>query len=191
MSDKSIDRKEFLSNVGKCCLGTCLCAIAGGIDNLYAQESDPQKSQPLEKPRAEERIKFAEQWVKRFFAVMDSTLDETTRKQLMMANGKACYRNWIEETKQEIKPVTLEQFTSWVKNKVKDGSYQVEGNVIHFQYMAAAETGLPSDDNACLCPLVETKPKGLSTTFCICSVGYVKEMHELYLKRCKFRITVA
>ena len=207
MSDISMDRKEFPSNVGKCCLGTCLCTIVGGFDNLHAQESDQQKSQQLEKPRSEERIKCAEQWVKRFFAVMDSTLDEKTRRQLMMANGKACYRNWIEETKQVLKPVTLEQFASWVKNNVKDGSYQVDGKVIHFQYMSAAETGLPSDESACLCPPVETKPKGLSATYCICSVGYVKEMHEMYLNRpvevelvdsvlmgrnrCRFKITVA
>jgi hypothetical protein len=55
--------------------------------------------------------------------------------------------------------------------------------------------------------MVESKPKDLSRTFCLCSVGYVKAMHErtfgrscevelldsvLYGgKRCRFRITVS
>lgn len=207
MDDDFISRKDFLANVGKYCAGTCLCAAVGGLNKLYAQEEGPKMSEPEKKPRSEERIAFAEKWVKRFIDVLDNNLDENTRKKIMMANGKACLLAWYKEIGRQVKPVTLEQFTNWIKNKVKDGSYQCEGNVIYFQYMSAAETGLPSDEGACLCTLVETKPEGLSGTYCHCSVGYVKEMHEQYLgrpveveliesvlrggKRCRFKITVA
>lgn len=53
---------------------------------------------------------------------------------------------------------------------------------------------------------METKPAGLSGTYCICSVGYVKQWYETLLarpvevdliestlmggKRCKFKMTV-
>ncbi len=138
---------------------------------------------------------------------MDSTLDKETRSKLMIANGKACYLAWIAETKRQIKPITLEQFTERVKKSVKDESYRVVGNVIYFQYLNAAETGQASAEGAYLCPLVENKPAGLSGTYCLCSLGYVKAMHEQLLdrpvevelvssafmgdKRCKFKITVA
>lgn len=126
----------------------------------------------------------------------------------MMANGRACLLAWQKETNQKpsAQPVTLERFTQLVKEK-KSADYRIEGNVIYFQYSSAAETGLPSPDDQCLCPLVETKPAGLSPTFCNCSLGYVKEMHEQIFKkpvevellasvlrgdpRCKFKITVS
>ncbi len=207
MDEKSIDRKEFLTNVGKYCAGACLCAAVGSMTALHAQESDKSDKEPDKKPRSEERIKFAEGWVKRLMDAIDSTLDEPTRRKLMMANGKACLLAWYNETGRKVKSVTLEQFTDWIKNKVTDGSYTIDGNTIYFQYMSAAETGLPSKEADCLCTLVETKPAGLSGTYCYCSVGYVKEMHEQYLgrpvevelldsvlrggHRCRFKITVA
>ena len=207
MSDTSMNRKDFLANVGKCCVGACACAMASGFGGLYAQETKPEQAvEPAKTPRSEERMKFAEAWVKRFFDVLDSNLDEATLRKIMMANGKACYINWITETKQDIKPVSFEKFKAWVEKREGDSSYKIDGNVIYFQYMSAAETGLPSDEGACLCTLAESKPAGLSGTFCICSVGYVKEMHERIFgrpvevelvdavlkggKRCKFKITL-
>jgi len=67
-------------------------------------------------------------------------------------------------------PVTLESCAKWVKEK-GSRDYQMEGNVIYFQYTSAAETGLPSPENHCLCPMVETKPAGLSPTFCAFNSG--------------------
>lgn len=151
-------------------------------------------------------MKFTDGWVKRFFDVVDGTLEKETRKKLMMANGRACYLAWIAETKQTIKPVTVEHFRKSIADKAKDGSYRVEGDAIYFQYMSAAETGQASAEGACLCPLVESKPADLSSTYCQCSVGYVKVMHELLLnrtvevelvdsvlmggRRCQFKLTV-
>ncbi len=207
MIDNSMNRKEFLANVGKACMGGCACALVAGMSAVYAQEGQPTTPPPPQKSRADTRMEFAEGWVKRFFAAFDENLDPATRKKVMMANGKACYMNWIKESKQQVKPITLEQLKAWVEKNSQDGSYRIEGNTIHFQYENAAETGQASPEGACLCPLVESKPAGLSSTYCLCSVGYVKVMHELLLnrpveveltdsvlmggKRCRFKITVA
>jgi hypothetical protein len=215
-----MNRKEFLSRAGLCGLGSCACVL--GLSNLFAEETKPaapapsaQPAAPEEKkeerpkpkrPRAEERIEFAEKWVRRFMDVLDGTLDEATCKKVMMASGRACFLAYIQETGRAVRKMSLEQYAAWVKDNIKDGSFRVEGNVIFMQYNAAAETGLPSPDGACLCPLVETKPAGLSATYCHCSVGYVKVWHELKLDRpvevelldsvlrggarCRFKITV-
>jgi len=206
MNDSSMNRKEFLSNMGKVCVGACVCAATGGLSSLQAEEPKQAAPQVTEPPRSEKRMEFAEGWVKRFFDAVDGTLDKETRKKLMMANGKACYLAWIADTKQTIKSVTLERFRKWITDKVKDGSYRIDGNAIYFRYVSAAETGQASAEGACLCPLVESKPAGLSSTYCQCSVGYVKAMHELLLnrpvevelvdsvlmggKRCQFKLTV-
>jgi len=210
MDESRINRKEFLTNVGKYCLCSCVCALGGVLGSVRADEPEPPVDQPApppKKPRSEERIEFAEKWLVRFLDVLDTNLDAATRQKIMMANGRACYINWITETNQQIRPVTLDQMKQWIDKNVKDGSISYDGNVIYFQYMSAAETGLPSQEGQCLCSLVETRPAGLSSTFCQCSVGYVKEWHDrLFGKpvevelltsvlrgdpRCKFKITVA
>jgi len=225
--DPSINRKEFLAGLGKCCLGSCLCAAALGASNAHGADStraesgdsrqaggeppsqasgEPGQSSPAAPPRSQARIEFAEKWVRRFLGVLDGTLDAATRQKVMIAAGRACFLEYIKETGQEIKPVTLEGLAAWAAKNATDGSMRIEGDVIYFQYMSAAETGLPSEEGACLCPLVETKPVGLSGTYCLCSVGYVKQWYEMLLarpievelvestlmggKRCKFKITV-
>jgi hypothetical protein len=206
MLDFNMNRKEFLKSAGKCCIGSCACVLMGGLMNAHADETKNDPSEQKEKPRSETRMEFAENWVTRFMEVLDENLDQETRRKIMMANGKKCYRGWIADTGQQIRQVTLERFTEWVKNNIKDDSIRVDGNIIYFQFNSAAETGLPSEEGQCLCTLVETKPKGLSGTYCDCSVGYVKEWYELLLarpveveltesvlrggKRCKFKITV-
>jgi len=209
---QTMNRKEFLT---RCGLGSCACVL--GLSSLFAAEAKPaapaQPAAPAEstaekpkRPRSEERIEFAEKWVRRFMEVLDTNLDAGTRRKVMMANGKACLLAYLKEIGRTVQPVTLEEFAAKVKAQFKDGSTRVEGNVITMQFTSAAETGLPSAEGACLCPLVETKPAGLSATYCDCSLGYVQAMHELKLnrpveveltdsvlrggKRCQFKVTV-
>jgi Family of unknown function (DUF6144) len=207
MGERSMNRKEFLTSVGLCGVGGCSCILGGRAASLFAQESKAETPPQAKKPRSQERIEFAEKWVTRFFDVFDANLDPETRKKIMMANGRACFLQWIKETGQQIKPVTLERFAYWVKANVKDETYRIDGSRIYMQYTSAAETGQPSKEGACLCPLIESKPAGLSPTYCLCSVGYVKVMHEMRFgrpvevelldsvlkggKRCKFKITLA
>ena len=202
-----MNRKEFLASMGLCGVGGCTCILGRSASSLFAQEAKTETPQPPKKPRSQERMEFAEKWVTRFFDVFDANLDPETRKKIMMANGRVCFLEWIKDTKQQIKPVTLEDFAARVKSNVKDDTYRIDGNTVYMQYTWSAETGQSSKEGACLCPLVESKPAGLSPTYCLCSVGYVKVMHEMRFgrpvevelldsvlrggKRCRFKITLA
>jgi len=199
-----MDRKSFLKSIGKA--GACACAAAGGLRAALALAPNQAKPGDQTPERAVKRMEFAAHWVKRFFDVMDQTLDEESRRTLMMTNGKTCLREWIAESKQELKPIDFEQWAEKVAKGPKKESLKVEGNNIYYVFDSSAETGEASAEGICLCPLVESKPAGMSPTYCLCSLGYVKEMHELRFgrkaevelldsvlrggKRCRFKITI-
>jgi len=205
MNKGTMDRKSFLTSLGKA--GACAgaCAAAGGLRAALALEPGQAKPGDKTPERAVKRMEFSDAWVKRFFDVMDQTLDAASRTKLMMANGRTCYRDWIRDSKQETRQVDFATWAERAKAANRD-DLKVEGNVIYFQYQSSAETGQASPEGVCLCPMVESKPAGLSPTYCLCSVGYVKEMHELRFgrkaevelldsvirggKRCKFKVTV-
>jgi hypothetical protein len=204
MNHRIMDRKSFLKSIGKA--GACACAAAGGLRAALALAPNQAKPGDQTPERAVKRMEFAAHWVKRFFDVLDQTLDEESRRKLMMTNGKTCLREWIQESKQEIKPTSFERWAEKaVQNPPREG-LRVEGNVIYFEFDSSAETGEASAEGICLCPLVESKPAGMSPTYCLCSLGYVKEMHELRFgrkaevelldsvlrggKRCRFKITI-
>lgn len=208
MNNGTMDRKSFLRSLGKAgaCAGACACAAAGGLRAALALEPGQAKPGDKTPERAVKRMEFSDAWVKRFLDVMDQTLDAASRTKLMMANGRTCYRDWIRDSKQETRQVDFATWAEKVAKAAKRDDLKVEGNVIYFQYQSSAETGQASPEGVCLCPMVESKPAGLSPTYCLCSVGYVKEMHELRFgrkaevelldsvlrggKRCKFKVTV-
>lgn len=194
---------QFLRSDGRCRACACVKALADETETLT---ESPASSAVRDDPsRAEIRIRFAEDWVKRFMEVLDTEVNPATRERIMLANGRACFLDWINNDGPDIKPTTLDGYSARVAER-DDGAVRVEGNVIFFQFMSAAETGLPSDEGACLCPMVESKPAGLSDTYCQCSVGYVKQWYEMIFerpvevelldsvlrggRRCKFKITV-
>ncbi|MBI4878577.1 MAG: hypothetical protein HY812_02815 [Planctomycetes bacterium] len=211
MKDATMDRKAFLKCVGATCAGSCLCALglsgASGQEEAPSPQEEAPPSKPEGAPRAVKRIEFAESWVKRLMRVLDENLDAETAKKVMMANGAACFREYIRATGQTIRPVSRDELAAFIQANVKDDSIRIEGDVIHFQFKSSAETGKPAPEGACLCSLVETKPAGLSGTYCLCSVGYVKEWHEQLLgrpvevelvdsvlrggARCRFQITLS
>ncbi|OFV80163.1 MAG: hypothetical protein A2Y78_08550 [Acidobacteria bacterium RBG_13_68_16] len=205
MGETSLDRKELFTSAGKLGMATCLCAL--GATRLLAEQSPETAPGAATPARAVKRMEFSDLWVRRFMNVLDGTLDEETRKKVMVANGTACFREWIASRGRTIAPVAFEAWAAKVKERPPDDSLRVEGNVIYWEYTGSAETGGASPEGVCLCPMVESKPAGLSRTFCHCSVGYVKELYEqrfarlvkvelldsvLYGgKRCRFKITVA
>ncbi len=223
MTDKRINRKEFLSTLGKAGAGTCMCAASAGMCAAFGGQTTPPKpAQPPAPPqppdqtkpgdrsveRAAKRMGFGDAWLGRFFEAVDATLDEPARRRLMLANGKSCFASFAGPPKKQPAPDALEKFTAWVKDKGKDRGYSIDGNVISFEFVGSAETGQASPEAVCLCPMAEAqKPGKISPTYCLCSVGYVKEMHERTLgrpvdvklvdsvlrggRRCKFLITPA
>jgi len=223
LKNKSINRKEFIASLGKFGAGTCLCAAAAGMQAAFGGQTSSSKpaqtpsaanavaqTKPGDKSagRAAKRMEFGDGWVRRFFDVIDKTLDEPTRKTLMTANGKACFRTYAGPPTKQAGPDAFEQFAQWIAKNGKERGYSIEGKVISFEFVGSAETGQASPESLCLCPMAEAQaPGNFSSTYCLCSVGYVQEMHERRLgrplevelvdsvlrggKRCKFKITVA
>jgi hypothetical protein len=195
-----MDRKGFLTTV----VGGCACAAVSGMRAALGAEPPQPGEKSVE--RAAKRMEFADEWVKRFFAAVDQTLDEPTRHKLMEANGRLCFVAYAGPPRREQK--TLEQFKAWVAESGKERGYSIDGDAIGFEYVGSAETGGAAPERVCLCPMVEAQTAGsISPTYCLCSVGYVREMHERILgkpvavelvdsvlrggKRCRFRITMA
>jgi hypothetical protein len=206
MGHRPLKRKDFLAALGK--TGACACAAAAGMRSALAGQTAATKPGDKTVERAAKRVEFADGWLPRFFETMDRTLDDPTRRELMVANGRACFAAYAGPPKPKPAPVPFEKFAAWIAEKGKDRGYSVEGGVIAFEFVGSAETGQASPEGVCLCPLAEAQKAGqLSPTYCLCSVGYVKEMHERTLgrpvevelvdsvlrggKRCKFRLTVA
>jgi hypothetical protein len=130
--------------------------------------------------RSARRMEFVDGWVPRLFSLIDSELDEPTRRRIMAANGRACFAANQPHVSRRATPATLEEIRAWVAQRSKAG---------------------------CLCPAAEAQtPRTISRNYCWCSVGYVKEMHERVFGRqvdaellqsvlrgdpsCRFRITI-
>lgn len=206
--DRPLKRKDFLAAAGKA--GVCACAAAAGMRTAFAGPARTQAPKPggTAAERAAKRMEFVDGWVRRFFAALDSTVDEETRRTLMAANGRGCFAAHAGPPKQAPGPDALEKFKAWIAGQGKARGYSIEGDVISFEFVGGAETGPASPESVCLCPTAEAQKAGeLSPTYCHCSVGYVREMHERILgrtvevelvdsvlrggKRCRFRMTVA
>ncbi len=204
MKREGISRSEFLRSTGKICLGSCLCG--GGLGFVLNQAQTSTEPGDKTPERAVKRMAFVDEWIKRFMDVLDTTLDPETRKKIMMTNGKVCYQDWIKSQGRKIEPTDFEAWAADIFGRRHEDSIRIEGNVVYFQFTRSAETGSASAEEVCLCSMVESKPAGLSSTYCSCSLGYVKEMFERKFgrnvdielldsvlnggKRCRFKITV-
>jgi len=203
-----MERRNFLVSLGKCGLSASLLSIMPSVmagENNQAgtipAEDDPTKIQHS----CPEKMEFAEDWIRKFMGVLDENLDETTRNRIMECNGKVCMTSYLKKEGKTIQPISFEKFTEWAGKNAKNGSIRVEGRSIYYVYMLNYQ-GKPAPEETCLCPFVESKPKGLSHTYCQCSVGYVREYFSQILgqpvkvtlqesvlrggKRCRFKIDV-
>ncbi len=220
MSEDRIDRKEFMTILGRTGAGTCMCGavltarLALGDEPDVQPQGDKPTPAPQTKPgekspeRAAKRMEFVDGWVPRLFTVIDAELDEPTRRRIMAANGKACFSAYRPELKRRPEPATREYIADWVAQRGKAAGYSMDGDAIVMEFLGSAETGQASPAGVCLCPTAEAQGvKRISPTFCWCSVGYVKEMHDRVFgrpvrvellesvlmghPRCRFRITLA
>ncbi|HUI30462.1 MAG TPA: DUF6144 family protein, partial [Candidatus Acidoferrales bacterium] len=176
-------------------MGSCLVPGAVG-----AAASSFQNSAPV--TPCEEKERFSQKWVKRFFDVFDKDLDDGKKKEIMKSCGKMCFQGSLGDKK--VNPVDIDALIEGINKGTGEIAAKRDGNVVDFHYVSNPR-GLRVADGYCLCPLVESGPEGLSGTYCECSVGYVKEMFQTYtggtvnvellesLKRggksCRFRIT--
>ncbi len=215
-----IDRKEFMAILGRAGAGTCMCGAVlgaqlatGAATDVHAQENKaatPPQTKPgdTSPARAVKRLEFVDVWLPRFFGVMDAELDEPTRRRMMAANGKVCFSEYRPDLKRRAQPATREEIAALIARRGKAAGYSMDGDTIVFEYTGSAETGQASPEGVCLCAVAEAqRGKRMSPTFCWCSVGYVKEMHERVFgrpmkvelvqsvlmghPRCRFHITLA
>jgi hypothetical protein len=208
MFHEPVGRKAFLATLGKAGAGACMCAAAAGMQAAFGGQAAAAKPGDKTNARAAKRMEFVDGWVRRFFEAMDQTLDEDSRRKLMMANGRSCFAAYAGPPKKLPAPDALEKFSAWIAAQGKEKGYSIDGKIISFEFVGSAETGQASPEKVCLCPTAEAQEAGkISPTYCLCSVGYVKEMHERMLgrpveveladsvlrggKRCQFRMTVA
>lgn len=200
-----MDRKQFIQSLGALGLGSGLCPLLGSA-TASAQATAPTQAPEAPQHPCEQKVKFAEAWITRLCTVLDQNLDEPTKTRILLANGHACARNYLDNEGGEVRPAKFEELIARLHATGGNESARAEGNVIHFQYMQNYQ-GKPAPEGTCLCPLVESKPAGLSGTYCLCSVGYIEELFgrkfgqkvkvglvESVLrggKRCKFTIELA
>ena len=212
-----MNRKEFLVQLtGYSALGAGLAAAplapcCAAAQTLSASQSKPEakpENRPDPKPEegfpVDKRFAWAQKWARRMIDNIDTELDEPTRKRLMQAQGRTCYRGIINPPK--FPP--LDQFivgaNQWAG---KEGPIiRREGDTVYFDYFANPE-GLKNADGWCLCALVQKSTDVISGTYCECSVGYVREMFTGIVgkpvkvelleslkrggKRCRFKIDLS
>jgi hypothetical protein len=170
-----INRMEFLQATGCCAALALIQRVSGETVAAPPSAAAPPPApsgQPLSP--AEQRVAFGETWAKRFFDVFDANLDPETRERIMRANGRACHEGSRQNASA---PPSVDAFISRVRAIHGEEAIRREGDVVYFSYIQNPR-GLKVADGYCLCPLVETGPKGLSGTYCLCSVGYVQHMFE-------------
>jgi hypothetical protein len=125
--------------------------------------------------QCDKKQEFTQTWAKTFFDLLDSNVDEATRKKLMQANGRACYQRGMKG--RTIKPVSLDEYVPALQKRFGKENCRREGDVV-FLGFGNAPAGGTGAAGKCFCPLVESSPAGLSGTYCECSVGYVLEMFQ-------------
>jgi hypothetical protein len=187
----------------------CGCAITISGKNIFDSViSQDQPGNNQNETPCNEKMEFTQKWVKRFFEIMDQQIDEKTRINLMQANGAECARGAYGEITDR-KPATLEEIdktiADWQEKMGKNNIYR-NGNTVYFGYESNPK-GLKTADGYCLCPMLENGPATLSSTFCQCSLGYVKYMFRKFItysevnaellesvrtggKACRFRIMI-
>ena len=192
-----MDRKGFLKSCSMIGVGSCFLPRTIGVAANSLQDGSPVTS-------CEDKEKFSQKWVKRFFDVFDKNLDDGKKKEIMENCGKICFQG--SQVDKKVNPVDVDVLIEWINKATGEIAAKRDRNVVDFHYVANPR-GLKVADGYCLCPLVESGPEGLSGTYCDCSVGYVKEMFQMYtgraatvdllesLKRggktCRFRITLS
>jgi predicted hydrocarbon binding protein len=153
-----MDRKEFLSRTVKA--GLCCGAFA-----VLGSPAPAEEGKKMDAPEPDARDRFLEGWIGSLMETMDSGLDEKTRIELMVANGRACARRGAMQYAKDYLG-DLETFVGWFNKAVGENSAVRTGDTITLTW------------ENCECPVVKDGPERLSDTYCHCSAGWVHEMFE-------------
>jgi len=171
---RPIDRKEFFKQSVKWS-GCCGAALLASTMPMVCAGEEKEKS--VFTP-CEDRVKQGQEVLKRIIAQLDQKLDKTTREAIMESCGRLCHDGANPNTKKPT-PEEASRFLEGMRNYVGKEGVQQSGDetIIYFKYTRNPR-GLKVSDGYCLCPILEDAPKGISSSYCHCSVGYVKAIFE-------------
>jgi predicted hydrocarbon binding protein len=180
-------RDEFIRTA---CLGACSCVGLG----LWSEESGhAQSSGSSEVDELKGKLDFVRKRFAKLVAILDSNLDESTRKRVFESLGRACAREFMDLTgKFKGNP---RAFLEEIKKRwVEEAEYDEQAGRIR----------VVDKSKTCTCALVNeqlTPP-----AFCDCTLGWQMETYSMILgkpveaeleesilrggKRCIFRIQV-
>lgn len=152
-----MDRKDFFKNA--CELGICSCIGAGLLSNgnLYATTEDE---------KSDWKVGFAKYRFKKLIGILDSTLDEKTRDQILDNLGKECAKTG-QSTKYINNPDGF--FNDVLSRWGEKASYDKEKGLIRIE----------TPERACFCPMFDAKT--ISKSICQCSVGWQAQTYTTIL----------
>ena len=183
-----MNRKQFI--IKSLQAGLCYCGVAMGFgqslqnppsgDERWIHDLEKQMIKGAETP-AWRKAEKAGLWIKDLMEHMDAALDQETRIKLMQACGRSCYvRAFGVADERKPTPEEREKYLQILESR--GFKIQREGSLATFTFNWGRDhqnpTGLIMRDGYCMCPQVESGPKGLSPSYCYCSTGYVKESFE-------------
>jgi hypothetical protein len=118
--------------------------------------------------------------------VVDERLDETTRRGLTEANGRACAMGACGPL-DPAKRVGVDEFVAGLAKHVGPENARRQGDVVLFNYRQNP-AGPSLEDGYCLCPLVEDGPADLSPTYCLPRTGSDLELPHCPPTMSRFKI---
>lgn len=153
-----MDRQSFLRKA--CGLGACSCLglVLPSTNNVAASEDNGSD--------------WKEEFVKHRFAklieLLDSTLDEQTKNQIIENLGKECADNSIAKHYKN----NLEGFFNEINKRW--------GEIVSYD-KATGIIRVTTPERDCFCPLVDSKK--ISKSICQCSVGWQTKTYNTILGR--------
>jgi len=155
-----MNRKEFISQSLKYALG-----FGAAIFFNKSNKVPSNLSLKFQESEMTQKQKILHDWLSNLMKNMDSLLDEESKIKVLEECGRACAGKHAKKEALKSKG-DLDGWLATMKKWVGENNVQKEGNTVRLTY------------SKCFCPLVGSIDSLLSSTFCNCSRGWLKENFE-------------
>jgi hypothetical protein len=153
-------RQEFLKNA---ITGGCACALLTfGTNNVLSADDTTKK-----KSEEDKNQEFISGWAENLMVILDQTLDEKTRSNIMEASGRNCAEKYY-------KAVAL-KFKGNV-NALLDHLKKQFADVAEYDEKKGTIRLVSKKFKSCFCPVVKGRSSLKSGTYCLCSQGWMKQV---------------
>jgi predicted hydrocarbon binding protein len=147
-----MERKDFFKSA--CGIGICSCIGAIPVVGLCVGD---------DKPVTDWKEGFVKYRFAKLIGILDSTLDENTKNQIIENLGKECAKGGFSEKHINDPEGFFKEINSrWGEN----ATYNKENGIIRIE----------TPERDCVCPLVDSKT--ISPSVCQCSVGWQAQTYE-------------